>query len=163
MPAEVFVASNNVLTDCAPVTQSSYRAVVAGIINAIKAETGDSDQDVADRLGVSAATVNNASNKRGDLSPVTMLQLGRVYGLTRLQPVAAMLQAKLSPAAAVCTSDADLPIGAARGQLFLARALADQRIDDSEIIEGADDIEAAAQVFDTLKWRLDSIRTRRAG
>lgn len=154
---------NNVLTNTAPITQSSYRRIVASIVNAIKADHHESDLDVADRLGVSAATVNNASNQRGDLSPVTMLKLGQTYGLSRLQPIANMLGAKLSPMEAICTTDADLPIGAARGQLFLARALSDQRIDDNEIIAGAADIEAACEVFSTLKWRLDSARARRAG
>src|SRR5437868_3398418 len=82
-PAEIPVPDNTVLGGCRPITQSSYRRVVASIVNAIKAEHHESDQDVADRLGVSAATVNNASNQRGDLSPVTMLNLGRVYGLHR--------------------------------------------------------------------------------
>lgn len=153
---------NNVLSNPGPITQSSYRAVVASIVNAIKAETGDSDQDMADKLGCSAATVNNASNKRGDLSPVTMLRIGQVYGLNRLQPIAAMIGGKLAPHDAVCTTDADMSIGAARGQLFLAQALADKRIDDSEILEGGEDIEAAYEAFSVLKWRLDSARARRA-
>lgn len=154
---------NTVLGGCGPITQSSYRRVVASIINAIKADQHQSDQDLADSLGVSAATVNNASNQRGDLSPVTMLKLGATYGLHRLQPIAGMLGAKLSPADAVCTSDNDLPIGAARGQLFLARALADKKIDDNEVLAGGEDIEAAYQTFGVLKWRLDGLRTKREG
>jgi hypothetical protein len=158
MPGE----GNTVLSNHAALHQTSYRAAVAGIINAIKAETGESDQDVADRLGTSATTINNASNKRGDLNPVTMLKIGKEYGLHRLGPVMGLIGGKATPIEAVCTSDAHLPVGAARGQMFLAKALSDQRIDDDEICDGGSDIEAAYETFGHLKWRLDGVRARRA-
>jgi hypothetical protein len=154
---------NTVLSNHAALHQTSYRSAVAGIINALKSEFGESDQDVADRLGTSATTINNASNKRGDLNPVTMLRIGKEYGLHRLGPVMGLIGGKATPVEAVCTSDAHLPVGAARGQMFLAKALSDQRIDDDEICDGGEDIEAAYQTFGHLKWRLDAARSRRAG
>jgi len=153
---------NTVLSNHAALHQTSYRAAVASMINAIKSEQGESDQDVADRLGTSATTINNASNKRGDLGAVTLLRIGKEYGLHRLGPVMALIGGKAASIEAVCTSDAHLPVGAARGQLFLAKAMSDQRIDDDEIIEGGGDIEAAYETFGHLKWRLDGARARRA-
>lgn len=157
------VRDHNVLTGLGELTQSSYRAVVASIINAIKAETGDSDQDIADKLGCSKGTINNASNKVGDLSPVTMLKLGKKYGLHRLQPIAALIGARLNPQEAPHGAECDLPIGAARFQLFLCRALADQVIDDAEILAGAAEIEAGHEAACNLKTRLDEVRARREG
>lgn len=154
---------NTVLSNNAALHQTSYRGAVAGIINAIKSEFDESDQDVADRLGTSATTINNASNKRGDLNAVTLLRIGKEYGLHRLGPVMGLIGGKATPVEAVCTSDAHLPVGAARGQLFLAKALSDQVITDGEILEGAEDIEAAYQTFGNLKWRLDGARARKAG
>jgi transcriptional regulator with XRE-family HTH domain len=153
---------NTVLSNHAALHQTSYRAAVASMINAIKTDHGESDQDVADRLGTSATTINNASNKRGDLSAVTLLRVGKEYGLHRLGSVMGLIGGKATPVEAVCTSDLHLPVGAARGQLFLAKALGDQRIDDNEIFEGGADIEAAYETFGTLKWRLDGVRARRA-
>ena len=151
-----------VLADCPALTQSSYRSAVAAIVNSLKAEFRESDQDMADRLGCSKATINNASNQRGNLDGVTLLRIGREYGLTRLGPVMHLIGGKSVPMQATCTTDDHLPIGAARGTLFLAKALSDQRIDDDEILEGASDIEAAYETFGILKWRLDGIRQRRA-
>ncbi len=153
---------NTVLSVPVALHQTSYRNAVAAIINALKAECGESDQDIADRLGTSATTINNASNKRGDLNAVTLLRIGKEYGLHRLGPVMGLIGGKAAPVDAICTSDADLPIGAARGQLFLAKALGDQRIDDDEILLGGEDIEADYQTFGNLKWRLDGVRARRA-
>ena len=150
------------LIDTPALHQSSYRAAVASILNAIKADYGESDQDVAERIHASSATVNNACNKKGDLNAVTLLRIGREYGLNRLGPVMDLIGGKLAPREAVCTSDNHLPVGAARGQLFLAKAMQDERIDDHELIEGAADIEAAHETFGNLKWRLDAARRKRA-
>lgn len=157
------VNPSNVLSASAALHQTSYRAAVAAIINAIKTEYGESDEDVADRLGTSKATVNNASNKRGDLNAVTLLRIGKEYGLHRLGPVMGLIGGKVAPVEAICTSDQDLPVGAARGQLFLATAMADRVICDAEIMEGGEDIEAAYLAFGSLKWRLDGLRRKREG
>lgn len=152
---------NNVLRDCPRLTQNSYRAAVAGIVNAIKSDFNESDKDVADELGVSPATINNASNKVGDLNAVTLLRIGQRYGLGRLGPVIALIGATVAAADGGSTEDDQLPVCAARGQLFLAEALADKVIDDAEILAGAEAIESAFEAFGQLKWRLDGLRARK--
>lgn len=149
---------NNVLRRTEPLTQSSMLAAVSSIISGIKADTGETDQDMADRLGCSAGTIGNAGNRKAALSMLTVMKIGEVYGLHRLAPLFHLIGGKLAPEDAVCTSDHDLPIGAARGQMFLAKALADQVISDGEIAEGAGDIEAAGQVYDGLRYRLNGLR-----
>lgn len=133
-------------------------AAVSSIILGIQRDAAETDQDTADRLGVSAGTVANARNRRGSLSTLTLLRIGKEYGLDRLAPVMHLIGGKVAPETAVCTSDMELPVGAARGQLFLARALLDQHIDDGEIAAGALDIEAGGQAFDGLRWRLNKLR-----
>ncbi|SCW56720.1 hypothetical protein SAMN02927924_01413 [Sphingobium faniae] len=150
--------SSNVLPRPIALTQTSMQNAVASIVKGIQSDTGESDQDTADRLGVSAGTIANARNGKASLSMLTVMKIGEVYGLERLAPLFHLIGGKLAPEAAVCTSDRDLPIGAARGQMFLAEALADNRIDDTELAKGAEDIEAAGQVFDALRYRLNVLR-----
>lgn len=149
---------NNVLQRNVTLTQSSMLAAVSSIIVGAQADTGDTDQDMADKLGCSVGTVANARNRKAAMNMLTVMKIGEIYGLDRLAPLMHLIGGKLAPEAAVCTSDRDLPIGAARGQMFLAEALADHRIDDSELANGAEDIEAAGQVFDALRYRLNVLR-----
>lgn len=149
---------NNVLPRPVDLTQTSMLAAVSSIITGIQADTGETDQDVADKLGCSQGTVANARNRKAAMGMLTVLKIGKVYDLARLAPVAHLIGGKLAPELAICTSDHDLPIGAARGQMFLASALADQSISDKELADGADDIEAAGQVFDALRYRLNVLR-----
>lgn len=149
----------NVLQRNMALTQNSMQAAISSIISGIQADTLETDQDTADRLGVSAGTIANARNRKAALSMLTTMKIGEVYGLERLAPLFHLIGGKLAPEAAICTSDHDLPIGAARGQMFLAMALSDQIISDKEICEGAGDIEAAGQVYDGLRYRLNGLRS----
>lgn len=151
-------SSNKVLPRSVTLTQSSMLSAVSSIIAGIQAETQQTDQDMADSLGCSAGTVANARNRKAAMGMFTVMKIGEVYGLDRLAPLMHLIGGKVAPEAAVCTSDHDLPIGAARGQMFLARALADQVISDAELADGAADIEAAGQTFDALRYRLNSLR-----
>lgn len=150
----------NVLQPTRPLTQTSMREAISGIIRAIQLETHESDQDMADRLGVSSGTVGNARNGKGDLNSLTLLKVGAVYGVSRLDPVMHLICGKAVPSDAVCTSDRELPIAAAEGQLFLAKAMADDRISDDEVIEGASAIDNCGQAFDALRWRLAGLRSK---
>jgi hypothetical protein len=147
------------LGDRIALTQNSYRLAIAGIIRSIQARHQESDQDSADQLGCSAATIGNARNEKSDLSPVPMLKIGKEYGLDALQPVAMLIGAKLVPLGAVCSSDRDMPSHAAEGLLFLTKALSDNhKVDDREILDNPEAIEKAARVFETLQQRLNELR-----
>lgn len=149
------------LGDKPGLTQSSYRRAVAAMIRSVQARCQESDRDTADKLGVSAATVGNARNENGDLSAMTLLRVGKEYGFDAIAPVMLLIEAKAAPVGAHCTSDVDMPPAVARGQLFLVDALhGDNEINDLEIIAGAEAIEQSGQVFDTLRWRLNSARAR---
>lgn len=150
---------NRVLPTVPPLTQSSMREAIAGIIRSIQQADRETDQDTADRLGCSAGTVANARNCNADLNMLTLLKIGSVYGVHHLNPLAHLAGGKMATAEAVCSSDREMPMHVAEAQLFMARALSnDDEIDDSEVIDGADAIEAAGQVFDALRYRLNGLR-----
>lgn len=151
----------NELGDCPGVTQNSYRRAVASVIRNIQAAKGESDQDTADRLGCSSATICNARNEKGSLAAETWLKIGREYGLEAIAPIMFLITAKAAPIQAVCTSDRELPVYVAEGQMFLAKALSDNdQVDDHEIAANPAAIEHLAQVGDVLRWRLNSLRAR---
>jgi len=154
------LSPHNVLRPDRPLTQTSMREAISGIIRTIQLETNESDQDMADRLGVSSGTVGNARNGKGDLNALTILKVGAVYGVERIDPLMHLVGGKAAPVDAVCTSDRELPIAAAEGQLFLAKAMADDRITDDEVIDGAEAIDNCGQAFDALRWRLAGLRSR---
>lgn len=62
------------------ISNDRYRDAVSQIINDIQSETGLNDEQLGEQLGVSEGTVANARNKRGNLDPVTMLNLGALFG-----------------------------------------------------------------------------------
>lgn len=150
----------NVLQPARPLTQSSMRDAISGIIRSIQLETRESDQDMADRLGVSAGTIGNARNGKGDLNALTILKVGSVYGVCRIDPLMHLVGGKAVPASVIDTCDREMPIAAAEGQLFLARAMVDDRITDDEVIEGAIAIDRCGQTFDALRWRLAGLRSK---
>lgn len=150
----------NELGDVPRLKQSSYRQAVASIIRSVQLVHSHSDQDVADRIDCSAATVCNARNEKGDLNPVTLLRLGEEYGLHTLGPVMLLIgAAPPEPIDGGGTTDREMPIHVAGAQLFLSRALSDNnRIDDAEVLEGAEAIESGGRVFDALRFRLNFLR-----
>jgi transcriptional regulator with XRE-family HTH domain len=62
------------------------RAAVARIIRDIQAQHHETDQDTADRLGISIGTVRNARNEDTDLNALTIARIGAVYGAQALSP-----------------------------------------------------------------------------
>lgn len=74
------------------VANEEYRSAVAQIVKEIQLEHDLDDEALGERLGCSEGTVANARNKRGNLDPVTMLNLGALFGgQTRLRPILALV------------------------------------------------------------------------
>lgn len=76
----------NVLLPLALPTQKLLRAAVARIIRDVQALHSETDQDTADRLGISVGTVRNARNEATDLNALTIARIGAVYGAQSLAP-----------------------------------------------------------------------------
>lgn len=62
------------------VSNRDYRAAVAQIIRELKAEKRLTNESLAEQLGCSDTTIYNAENESGNLDPVTMLNLGSLFG-----------------------------------------------------------------------------------
>lgn len=62
------------------VANRDYRTAVADTIRELKAEKGLTNERLAEKLGCSEGTIANAENENGNLDPVTMLNLGAMFG-----------------------------------------------------------------------------------
>lgn len=135
-------------------TQSSYRGAVRQVVLAIQTGAGETDHDTAERLGCSAATVGNARNMQGDLCARSLLRIAKEYGPASLDPVTALVGAKLVPLDGERTADLSLPCIVARFQLELSLALEDGRLDAEELRKMRPQIEALGEAVDGLRERL---------
>lgn len=88
---------NNVLLPIRLPTQSSLRNAVAAIIRDIQRDTHETDQDTADKLGVSAGTIANARNEKADLNATTIAKIGALYGPNYVDPYHALYGARAEP------------------------------------------------------------------
>lgn len=97
-----------------------YRDKVAEIVLDIRREYGLTQEDLAERLGVSESTIANAEKRQGNLDAVTMLNLGTLFGgAERLRPIIALVNGNpdkpLSPAERI--KRAQREIDAALGEM----------------------------------------------
>ena len=90
-------AADNVLLPLRLPTQKELRAAVANMIRDIQREHGETDQDTADRLGVSIGTVRNARNESADLNALTIARIGAVYGPHYVDPYNGLYGATATP------------------------------------------------------------------
>lgn len=82
----IAVDDPNVLLPIALPTQSSLRSAVANMIRDIQRDHRETDQDTADKLGVSKGTIVNARNGTTDLNALTIARIGAVYGASYVNP-----------------------------------------------------------------------------
>lgn len=87
----------NVLLPMVLPTQSSLRKAVASMIRDIQREHAETDQDTADRLGVSKGTIVNARNGTTDLNALTIARIGAVYGAHYVNPYNSLYGATATP------------------------------------------------------------------
>jgi transcriptional regulator with XRE-family HTH domain len=81
---------NNVLLPMVLPTQSALRSAVGNMIRDIQRDHRETDQDTADRLGVSKGTIVNARNGTTDLNALTIARVGAVYGADYVNPYNAL-------------------------------------------------------------------------
>lgn len=68
----------------------SLRAAVASIIRDIQHAHHETDQQTADRLGVSVGTIRNARNEMADLGALTIARIGALYNPEAVAPYNAL-------------------------------------------------------------------------
>lgn len=74
-----------------------YMRAVARVIVDIQRDHDATLIDIAESIGVSAGTISNAANRRGALNHVYLQRLGKRYGTQYLNPVMALMGARLAP------------------------------------------------------------------
>ena len=150
----------NVLLPMSLPTQSSLRAAVGNIIRDCQRDAGDTDQDTADKLGVSKGTVVNARNGTTDLNALTIARIGVVYGASYLDPYNGLYGATAKPV----ETATDDPL------CHLARAvtrICDMRCPDGpggatetpkELLDALPDMRKARAALDGLISRTEKMR-----
>lgn len=68
-------------------SRKSYRAAVKQVVLDVKARHGLSSEDLAEKIGVSKDTVDNAESETSSLEAVTLLNIAYFYGETVIDPV----------------------------------------------------------------------------
>lgn len=118
----------NVLRRTMRPNTKSYRAAVASIIRSVQAQHGLSDADLAEQIGCSVGTIQNARNERSNLDGVFLANLQFTFGADAIDHFQALSAARGVPEGA--TVDQDL--NTIRRLAEAIAKLADAMEDDSE-------------------------------
>lgn len=154
---------NNVLRKTGLLTETFYRNRVADIIRSLQVQHSLSDQDLADLVSCSAATIANARNGNGKLQGHTLFNLMAVAD-TALDGLLHHFDRRSVPIAAKCDTDA-LPSTANAVHKLAVVTCADspggKLITDNEALEIEPSIDAAIESLNSIKARCHDIRARR--
>jgi hypothetical protein len=123
---------------------------------------GDTDNDFADKWGVSAGTVANARNRNHDLSSVPLLKLGERFGADALSTVLHLIGLKAIGQDEESYNPRDIPCDVAKCVPLLISLLADGDCsnDDVHQLDEAGVIETLKSIADMLTQRRDRLRLR---
>lgn len=145
-------------------TERLWQAFASAAVRKVQSSADLTDQELAESIGCSAATVGNARNMKGEL-------LGRTFSnLLRVDPFA--LEAVLNhfgrrsvPIEAKCDTDALVSTSAAVASIARAQAKhspGKREITDSECLDIEDELDDAIEALSALKQRAIQIRAERA-
>jgi hypothetical protein len=150
------VSVTNGLGDLPRLTQSSVLKAVASTVSGCR--NGWSDQEMADEWDVSAGTVNNATNKKHEISLTNWLKLGRRFRAAGLNPVLALLRMKAVQDDAVVLDVAKVPFEIASVLPLLIALFDDGECSDSDVrqLDKAGAIETLQRTADYLRQRRDA-------
>lgn len=151
---------NNGLGNLPRLTQTSVRAADASSVAALR--NGWSDQEMADRWGVSASTVNNVQNKKHDLSHMNWLMLGERFGPEALNAALSLVGMKATWLDHATLDVARVPLEIAKALPLLMQLLADGECSDSDMreLERAGVVETILNTANYLRQRRNEVRTK---
>lgn len=144
-------------------TQNSYREAVSQTISGLAAPEGLTDQDMAELIGNSAASVGNARNKKGDMSAVSMLSIGKAFGPEALSTILALIGAKAVPADAICCGNVShIPVAIAHALPLLITLLGDNECCDGDVrtLDSAGAIDTIIKAASMLERRRNEVRLK---
>lgn len=145
-------------------TQSLYERLVSEAIRRVQHMHSASDQDIADVIGCSAATIGNARNQKGSLSAATLFNLLTVDPMA-LEGFLHHFGRRTVVIEAKCDTDALPTTSLAVHKLAVVTAdtsAGGRSITDNEALECEAEIDAAIEALASLKARCIAIRARRA-
>ncbi|GGJ39682.1 hypothetical protein CDQ92_13270 [Sphingopyxis bauzanensis] len=145
-------------------TQSLFEDLASGAVRRVQSSTGATDQDLADVIGCSSATVGNARNRNGKLSAHTLFNLLAVDPLA-LESLLGHFDRRSVPIVAKCDTDALPSTAGAVHKLAVVTADASpggKFITDCEALQCEPEIDAAMEALASLKARCIAIRKDRA-
>lgn len=145
-------------------TQSFYEDLASDAIRAVQMRHDATDQDLADAIGCSAATIGNARNRNGKLSAHTLFNLLAVDPLA-LEGILHHFDRRSVPVIAKCDTDALPSTAGAVHKLAVVTAESSpggKTITDCEALECEPEIDAAMEALASMKARCIAIRARRA-
>lgn len=154
-----------VLGNLPRLTQNSYREAVSRTVAAQQATDSLTDQDMSDLLGISAASVGNARNKKGDLGAVAMLAVGKSFGPEALNTILALIGAKAVPTDAICCGNVShIPVAIAQALPLLITLLGDNDCcdDDVRTLDKAGAIDTIIRAASMLERRRNEVRLKDA-
>jgi hypothetical protein len=159
-PPEIAVSVDNGLGDLPQLKQSAVLQAVSSTVSACR--NGWSDQEMADEWDVSAGTVNNATNKKHEVSLSNWLKLGRRFGPEGLNTALALVRMKAVHLTAVVVDVAKVPFEVASTLPLLIQLLGDGECCDDDVrkLEKAGAIEAILKTAAYLRQRRDEVRLK---
>jgi hypothetical protein len=139
-------------------TQSSFREAVRETIAAL--QNGGTDQDMADAWGVSSSTVENARNRKHDLTSLPMLKIGEQFGPSALDTILALIGARAVGRDEVTIDVSAIPCDVAKVVPLLIELFADGDCSTGDVrtLDKAGAIDCLGRVADMLRNRRDAIR-----
>lgn len=142
--------------------ETRFRNAVAEIISKVLDENSEPGNrytliDIAESIGVTKRTIENAANKRFDLSPTYLMRLAQRYGSHILDPFAALSGGRVIPIEADEAADALPPVSAVVHQLTLVRNPGKPA--HTELLDMEPIVDAAIRALTALKVRAQSIRS----
>ena len=150
----------NGLTASPRLTQTAYQEAVAETVAGL--QRASSDAEFAEAWGVSSGTVNNARNRKHDLSALPLLKLGKEFGPAALDTVLRLIGARGVAVDAVTIDVGAIPCDVAKVLPLLIELFADGQCctDDVRKLDQAGAIDCLGRVTDMLRQRRDEMRLR---
>ena len=145
-------------------TERLFATLASSAVRKVQLSHDLTDQDTADNIGCSAATVGNARNMSGQLAGRTLFNLLRIDPMA-LEGMLHHFGRRSVPIEAKCDTDALVSTAGAVHKLAAVQCATSpggKAITDSECLGIEADIDAALEALSALKSRCLDIRRERA-
>ena len=155
---------NKVLPKNRRLTQSLAKTLISQAVTGTQHRLAYTDQDMADILGCSAGTVQNARNQSGQMQVHTLFELLSVNEMA-LDGFLNFYNRRSVPITAKCDTDAMLSTTGAVHSLALVQSPNSEggvKITDNECLQIEDEVKAAIEALEQIQRRCHEIREKAA-